>query len=32
MFWLIDLFVDGDWGQLLFIVALVVGIIVLLLD
>ena len=32
MFWLIDLFVDGDWGPLLLIVALVVGIVALLVD
>ncbi len=32
MFWLIDSLADGDWGPLVLIVALVVGIIVLLID
>jgi hypothetical protein len=32
MFWLIDLIADGNWGQVLLVVALVVGIMVLLLS
>ena len=31
MFWLIDLIADGDWRQVLLVVALVVGMTVLLL-
>lgn len=31
MFWLIDLIADGAWGQILFVMALIVGVIVLLM-
>jgi hypothetical protein len=32
MFWLIDLIADGNWGQVLLVVALVAVLIVLLLS